>query len=325
MEISVVVPVYNVFHYLERCVKSLENQTKKIDQIILVDDGSTDESGALCDQLEKKYDNIDVIHKENGGLSSARNAGIDIAKGEYIGFIDSDDYVDAHMYEHLYKAMVKSGKDIACCGRYLIGEDSHITVEFTLDKEYSYSTQEAISAILLLEKIDVSACDKLYKKKMFANIRYPEGKISEDAAIIFDIVSNSNGIVHVGKPYYYYWFRSGSITKSKYFAKKYDIINNLKKTGQFIIVNYPKLIKEYKIYSTITCAGLILNMWEDKESKAKYPLHYKEYRQRFNQGFWYTVLSKEIRLKMKIRIIAIKMHFIGLFYLMKRLYVLFCK
>ena len=117
-KISVIVPVYNVEQYLERCVDSIINQTYKNLEILLVNDGSTDNSGQLCDELAKKDDRIRVIHKENGGLSDARNVGIDEAEAELIGFIDSDDYIDEDMYETLYRQLRESNADLSMCGHY---------------------------------------------------------------------------------------------------------------------------------------------------------------------------------------------------------------
>lgn len=320
MQVSIVVPVYNVKNYLVKCVDSLEAQRLEDFEIILVDDGSTDGSGELCDDLKKQYENIVVVHKPNGGLSSARNAGIDVACGEYIGFVDSDDFVEKGMYSHLYEAIKRTKKSIACCGRYLQTNEDYITEEFTLIQEKEFTREEAVREILLLEKIDVSACDKLYRRYLFDDLRFPVGKISEDAAVIFEIINKSNGIVHVGKPYYHYIFRKGSITKSKYNEKKYDVMTNLKKTDIFIKKYYPKLEKENKIYGCICSAALLIDMWEDKEAKYNYPEHYKEYRRTFNDGFWNTITSPEIRNKMKLRVIAIKTHSLGMFMAVKKMY-----
>lgn len=321
--ISIIVPVYNVEKYLQKCVGSIINQTYQNIEIILIDDGSTDNSGKVCEELKDRDSRIRVIHKENGGLSSARNKGISVAKGRYLGFIDSDDYIEKEMFGSLYEAIKRTGKDVACCGRIVDIFGEYSNTEFSLAQEQVFTKTEAIKEVLYLETIDVSACDKLYKRELFKEIRYPEGKISEDAAVIFEILEASNGVVHVGKPFYHYVFRNNSITKSKYSEKKYDVINNLKKTQIFIENNHPELVKCFNAYCAISTSALIIDMAQDKEAKRKYKDHYKEYRKVFNSGVWDAVTSRQINTKMRIRLLAIKTHTIALFFRGRRVYALF--
>ena len=126
--ISIIVPVYNVEKYLHRCVSSILQQTYSKFEVILVDDGSKDASGRICDVFASKDERVRVIHKENGGLSSARNAGLDIANGKYIGFVDSDDYIENDMYEIMYNALIKNNVDIACVGIYRDDEEKDKSV-----------------------------------------------------------------------------------------------------------------------------------------------------------------------------------------------------
>lgn len=323
--LSIIVPVYNVEKYIRRCVYSILKQTYKNLEVILVDDGSTDNSGGLCDKLEKEDNRVKVIHKENGGLSSARNAGIAIAEGDYLGFVDSDDYIEPDMYQTLYNAIINTGKDIACCGRIVDVLGEYSNEEFTLDRETIFSKKDAIGEILFLETIDVSACDKLYKRKLFKKIRYPMGKISEDAAVIFELLELSNGIVHVGRPLYHYVFRNNSITKTKYNEKKYDVIDNLNSTKHFIEKKYPIFMSNCHIYCCICSAALLLDMWKETGAKKVYPEHYKEYRSMFNNGFYDAISSNRINKKMKARLIAIKTHTLILFFMAKGIYTLFRK
>lgn len=318
--ISIIVPVYNVESCLERCVNSLVNQKYKDIEIILVDDGSTDGSAELCDKLQQRDERIYVIHKENGGLSSARNAGINVARGDYYAFVDSDDFVERDMYETMYEAIKKSGKDIASCGRFVDIFGEYCNQEFTLDSERIYSREDAMREILFLEKIDVAAWDKLYKKKLFQDIRYPEGKISEDAAVIFDILEKSNGIIHVGKPLYHYVFRKNSITKSKYSEKKHDVISNLHHTETFLSNNHPNLMKEYEVYCAINVGGLLLDMEMDPGARKNYSEHYAEYRTIFYKTVKEALRTNRINKKMKIRLFALKTHTIKVFFVLKKIY-----
>ena len=304
--ISVIVPVYNVQDYLNRCIESIANQTYKNIEILLVDDGSTDQSGDICDMWVLKDSRVKVIHKENGGLSSARNAGIDVASGDYLSFIDSDDYIEKLMLETMITAIKKSNKDIACCGRYVNVWGKYTKTEFCLASEKTYSKKEAIRALFYQNEIDVSACDKIYRKSIFEKIRYPQGKISEDAAVIFQIIDNSNGVVHVGRPFYHYVYRNNSISKSAYNQKKHDVIDNLNKTIEFVHRNYPAFKKDCLVYCCINTGTILLELTQDKEAMKKYPEHYKDYMRLFKAGYWYTMISRQVDWKLKCRFLAVK-------------------
>jgi glycosyltransferase involved in cell wall biosynthesis len=303
--LSVIVPVYNVQHFINKCVLSIVNQTYRDLEIILVDDGSTDLSGQLCDEWAKKDERIYVIHKTNGGLSSARNAGINFSHGNFIAFVDSDDFVDINMYQTMISAIERTGKDIACCGRIVDLWGKKEKSEFCLNHERIFNKKEAIKTILKLNIIDVSACDKVYKREIFDTIRYPEGKISEDAAIIFHLLNISNGVVHIGKAFYHYIYRENSISKSSYTHKAYDAYVNCFNTINFIQNNYTDLLKECKIYCSLVCLELLQSMQIDKKIVIKYKDDYKKYKTMFNQGFIDLMRSTDISLKIKIKAVFI--------------------
>lgn len=162
-KISIIVPVYNVEKYLEKCVRSILAQTFTDFELILVDDGSPDSSGAMCDQFAEQDQRVKVIHKENGGLSDARNAGIEIATGEYLGFVDSDDYIADDMYELLYTNIVKEDADLSICGIYDVYEGKE-----PVEKQQQYIVLDKVAAmkmILEAKVVSVHAVNKLYKKK----------------------------------------------------------------------------------------------------------------------------------------------------------------
>lgn len=313
MLLSVIIPVYNVEKYLDKCVQSVVDQTYSDLEIILVDDGSTDSSGMLCDNWKEKDRRISVIHKNNGGLSSARNTGIAAAKGDFISFIDSDDFIESEMYETMIYAQLRSGKDISCCGRIVDVWGKYEKEEFVISKETVYTQEETIKQILLLNIIDVSSCDKIYKSTLFENLRYPEGKISEDAAIIFDLVKASNGFVHVGKPFYHYIYRLNSISKTTYNHKKHDVYTNCVNTQAFINNNYPNLNKICKIYCAQTALCLLESMYEDKKSIKNFHEDYEEYKSLFRKGLIYLLGEKNIDLKIKIKSIFMYTHCFNLF------------
>ncbi|MDV4769588.1 glycosyltransferase, partial [Enterococcus faecium] len=185
-EISIIVPVYKVEPYLRKCVDSILAQTFTDFEVILVDDGSPDNSGKICDEYASKDSRVRVIHKKNGGLSSARNAGIDVARGKYLGFVDSDDYIEKDMYELLYDNIVKEQADLSICGIYDIYAGKKVKI---LPEEYKVLDKvSAMKIVLEAQSFSVHAVNKLYKKELFNKIRYPENIITEDAAVILDIL-----------------------------------------------------------------------------------------------------------------------------------------
>lgn len=218
--ISIIVPIYNVESYLERCVVSLQNQTYSPVEIILVDDGSPDRCGAICDEFAAKDDRIRVIHKPNGGLSDARNAGIDAAQGSYLAFIDSDDYIHPQMMEILYKNITEAGADLSMCD---------IKNAYTLDAEYFdfdnttrlYTNMEALQELFTYYcQIFVMVCNKLYRKEAFAEFRFAKGKIHEDEFLTYKILHHSPKIVFSTARLYYYYQSPNSIMRSQFSEKR---------------------------------------------------------------------------------------------------------
>lgn len=222
-EISIIVPVYNVEKYLEKCVDSILNQTFKDFEVILVDDGSPDNSGTICDQYAEADSRVRVIHKENGGLSSARNAGIDVARGKYLGFIDSDDYIAEDMYELLYNNIVREKADLSICGIYDVYDDKKIIEKERIQQ--TVSSLEAMKIIFEGNNISVHAVNKLYKRGLFSGVRYPVGKYHEDSFIIVDLLDRCNNVVIDSQQKYYYLHRSESINTEKFTPKQFDFID----------------------------------------------------------------------------------------------------
>ena len=200
--ISIIVPIYNVEKYLDRCIKSIINQSYNNLEIILVDDGSPDRCGEMCDEWAKIDKRIIVVHKENGGLSDARNAGIDIAKGNYLSFIDSDDYVHKDFIKVLYELCIKYNSDISMCGAFETSKDENCNFNLQQGNEcVKYSKT-------ILERKDNIYCvawNKLYKKEVFKYIRYPKGKLHEDVAVINKILYYSNKIAITDLRLYFYY------------------------------------------------------------------------------------------------------------------------
>lgn len=211
--ISIIIPVYKVEKYLEKCIESVLKQTYTNLQIILVDDGSPDNCGKICDEYAKKDSRIEVIHKVNGGLSYARNVGISKAKGRYIGFVDSDDYIKEDMYEILLNLIKEYDADVSICNLYDVIDGK----EYIRNKEngiQEYSRLDILKEVLLDKNIQNYAWNKLYKKELFDEIKYPIGKKYEDIGTTFYVFEKCNKIVVTSEPEYYYLKRSDSLVNN---------------------------------------------------------------------------------------------------------------
>lgn len=239
-KISVIVPVYNVEQYLERCVDSIINQTYTNLEIILVNDGSTDNSGKLCDELAKKDERIRVIHKENGGLSDARNRGIDESESDLVGFIDSDDYIDSDMYEVLLKNLNDTDADLSMCALYDVYNNTP-EVQVTNKETWKLSSEQAIKMVMEAKILSVTAVNKLYRKSLFTDLKFEVGKIAEDAFIMIKLLDKCEKIVATNEKKYYYVHRENSITTQKFSTKFLNVIEAYEQNSNIISEKYPKL------------------------------------------------------------------------------------
>lgn len=225
--IDIIVPVYNTAEYIDRCLKSILNQTYKELNIILVDDGSTDKSGVICDEYAEKYASVTVYHKTNGGLSSARNYGIDHSTAEYVAFVDCDDYLNKNWYENLYQAMRRHNADMVSAGATLVYDKSNSGAEDDLThqiKSEEVGKAEVYRRMFAQLDIDVSVCTKLFKRKIFESIRFPLGELYEDMQIIGDIVEACGIIAVVHDKGYFYYQRQGSIMYGDMDAKRMKLV-----------------------------------------------------------------------------------------------------
>lgn len=247
--ISIIVPVYNVEKYLERCVNSIINQTYKNIEIILVDDGATDTSGKICDELKERDKRITVIHKTNGGLSDARNAGLKIANGEYIGFVDSDDYIEKDMFETLYNINKQHNADISIVSFYEIYDGKVIGVRDTANLEILNKT-EALKELLIDTKIQSYAWNKLFKKELFKDIKFPTNKNFEDIATTLLLFEKANKIVLFECPKYYYVRRDDSIVGVKNYKTYKDYLDVIYDKYLYLKGKYEEL-ELYNAYNFI--------------------------------------------------------------------------
>ena len=245
--ISLIIPVYKVEKYLEKCIQSVINQTYENLQIILVDDGSPDNCGKICDEYAKKDHRIEVIHKSNGGLSDARNKGLEIAKGEYIGFVDSDYYIEADMYEVLYNLLKQYNADVSICNFYTVSQGK-ISIKNADNGINEYNRIEILKEILLDKNIQSYAWNKLYKKELFDEIKYPIGKKYEDIGTTFYLLEKCNKVVVTGKSEYYYINRQDSIVNNVTESTITDYIELIMQRYDYIEKNIKELSSYNKDY-----------------------------------------------------------------------------
>ena len=231
--ISVIVPVYNVEPYIAECIESIQNQTYKNLEIILVDDGSKDNSGDICDQYASYDERIKVIHQENGGLSAARNAGIEVAKGDYIAFVDSDDYIGQTMYEDLLHLLKEHSLDMIGCS--VFRDKSGTIIEGCNDEQLEiYEKDDALR--LAMHDEFTSVWNKLYKQDIVKDIRFPVGRKFEDSATSYLYVANANRVGHINRCYYYYRVNPNSITQTSFDAKsRLDFVLGYEERLQYAI------------------------------------------------------------------------------------------
>lgn len=218
--ISVIVPIYKVEAYLERCVHSICNQTYRNMEIILVDDGSPDNCCDICEKFKNVDSRIKVIHKTNGGLSDARNAGINVAIGDYILFIDSDDYIEATMVEELYASICRENSDIAICGfDYVFDDGTKTSNDFYCENEKTTGYQATKRLLEKLEPEMVVAWNKLEKRTLWCNREFPVGKQHEDDFTTYQLMFEAKTVSYVNKPLYHYFQRKDSIVGSGFSQK----------------------------------------------------------------------------------------------------------
>ncbi len=211
--ISIIVPVYKAEKYLDSCVASIVAQTYEHMEIILVDDGSPDGSGAMCDALAQRDARIKVIHKSNGGASSARNAGLNLAKGEYIGFVDSDDVIHKEMYACMLQELLKSNVKVACCKLLVVWDEDIDCCDSPCDSYNTkiFNARETVEEICAF-RMGTSFCRRLFHASVFDDIRFPEGEINEEYPLLIPIAVKAEGTVSVERVMYYYRKHSDSVT-----------------------------------------------------------------------------------------------------------------
>ena len=290
--ISVIVPVYQVENYLNQCIESIIEQSYTNLEIILIDDGSKDNCPQICDDWSIKDKRVKVIHKKNGGLSDARNAGLDIAKGKYIAFVDSDDWVDSHYIELLYNSLINSEADISACSIQKVYDDDSVN-PYNFDPQLQIATpKEAIKDILYDRRFKTVAWNKLYSKNILAGERFIVGKLHEDEFFSYKVFDKAKKLVFVDAPLYKYRQRSGSIMSSPS-LKHLDLLDAYINRIKYLENNYADLTSRDKLNFCIACINFYKEFQKSNSDLKSIALNrIKDYRRKVQFNFKeFNVLS----------------------------------
>ena len=266
-KLSIIVPVYKVEQYIHKCVDSILNQTFTDFELILVDDGSPDNCGKICDEYAAKDKRVRVIHKENGGLSDARNAGIDVASGQVIGFVDSDDWIERCMYEEMLSYMEENNLDIVCADTNQV-KYGKAKFKPRYSKNKIWVKDEAICEILN-GTLDNAAWNKIYKRSVIGNVRYPKGRIYEDVATTYKFISNSEKVGYISKPYYNYLKRKGSIVASGFNSKsRYDCFLGYRERLNFTKEHNLGCVNDCELLALETALAVLTAFYANDEDRS---------------------------------------------------------
>lgn len=299
--ISIIVPVYNVEEFLNQCIKSVLDQSYKKLEIILVDDGSTDRSGKICDRYQMMDARIKVIHKENGGLSDARNTGLRLAKGKYYSFIDSDDYISSEMMQTMFDSLKRNQCDIAVCNMIRFGD--------VVDSVKFYYPAEREQVLAGTERFQTlnqpSVCNKLFCSELFNNIKFPKGKYYEDTYVYHELLYQAKKIVLTGKDSYWYRARPDSIVGRKQYTNQYfDFIEAVYCRARFL---ERKNVQPYGLEACLSLYAAYANAEKNIEKSENTKVCFQQSKKEFAWAYGRIMKQgKNIGMKQKIRLMLLR-------------------
>lgn len=309
--ISIVIPVYKVEKYLRRCIESVLSQTYKYYELILVNDGSPDACPKICDEYASLHKNITVVHKENEGVSAARNSGIELAKGKYITFIDSDDFVDKSFLEVLVSALEINNVAISMCS-YLRVTDSFQPIKSNENEHTHIFINDMEAMDMLLD--DQSKCapwGKLYDIKLFDDVRFPVGKIMEDMFVMPTIFKKAKCLAIISQELYYYNQEGESITRSNFNYNKLDMVDAASFWQKHTGLYYPDLLEKASIHFFTVLINNCMYLTKAKDSYGK--LKYNDYKNEILNSYNYIINSTYTTRNTKIKVVFLKFNLFRLF------------
>lgn len=300
-KISVVVPVYNVEKYLVQCLESLVEQTLKDIEIILVNDGSSDRSEEICRKFAEQDDRIQLYTKPNGGLSDARNYGLEKATADIVGFVDSDDYIDLNMFDSLLRKKNDSHAQIAVAGVKMATNDGHVYQTRSVDETCVMNHHDAMAEVLYSQRILNAVCNKIFDKELFEGIRFPVGKLYEDEYVTYKLFDRAESVVMTNQVFYYYRKNPASITHKKFSERELDRVEASLLKLAFIQERYPDLrylVEEYLVYDCM----MSLSKMERYDSK------YDELLRDNIRKYWRSFMRGDHSLSGKLYVAVARIH-----------------
>ena len=301
-KVSIIVPVYKVEKYLLRCLDSIAVQTYQNIEVILVDDGSPDNCGKICDEYAIKHSTFRVIHQRNQGLSAARNNAIPHSSGEYITFIDSDDYITPDYVEYLVRLQRKYNSDVSVGGRVYQYEDCELAKLRTSCRDMFFPTEKALSYMNYGVNFSVFAWGKLYKRELLEKYHYPVGKLYEDLATTYRIVGDTTGVAFGEKQIYFWVQRPGSIMNSKFSERHLAALDATKAQIEYMRKRYPSVLPSAKARHEAKIVELMAIAMRSANSRQAYR-ELKMHSSYFSE----VMRDKLVRKSQKIRMLGIRM------------------
>jgi len=305
VSISIIIPIYNVEAYLQQCIDSILAQTYINLEVILINDGSTDKSGSICDEYAKKDDRVVVIHKSNEGIGSARNCGLDCAGGEFLVFVDSDDWLAPDMIEYLQNSLQMHDADISCCGFFSAYVNRNSAARLYNKTEVFYSSKKSLQSFIDRGIPDVAVWGKLYKKSIFKNIRFPISRGYADTCVFADILSAANNIVVEPESKYYYRKRKSSITKEFAMNKELEFMNEHNQFYKSALRHHPDTLIDSNEFFTKARYISLRRMISTCNEYDKIQGFNELYRE-FSNNFSILIKSRTIKRNDKIKAIAMR-------------------
>lgn len=311
--ISVIVPVYNLESYIEDCLWTISKQTYDEIEVIIVDDGSTDNSGLICEKIARLDNRITVFHKQHEGLSVARNYGIDRAKGKYLVFIDGDDQVDSSMIKHLYSLIKEESAQIGICDFVHCYDPSEITY-INEGKRKVYGSSEAVTEMLYQRTFLASVCAKIFQTELFQGVKFPKGFKFEDSAIMCRILESAEKIAYSDACLYAYIHREGTITTTPFSDGDFDVITISKSIKKYYRTAEASVRKAAYAYFINSCMRVYLNA--PRKNRYQKRIDYCEYH--IKKGAWKCIIDPKVRMKLKVSLILFSVNQSLLFKIYKK-------
>lgn len=306
-QISVIVAIYNIEKFLNKCIESIVKQTYKNLEIILVDDGSDDESSIICDNWKEKDNRIKVIHKQNEGVAIARNTGLKNVTGKYITFVDGDDYIESDLIEMLYKNLLENNTQIAVGG--YIYEDYSGERLMKSKEDYITNSEDAIRRMIMGDDMYIAVWGKIYKKEIFDGIEFPVGQINEDLETTYKLFDKAEKISHIAKAKYHYVQRNGSIMHTKFKIEQTSVVEFKENLLKLVEKKYPNIVDDAERFLMSS-----LNWCTVLTYKNKFRREYKTYKKKLKEYLPRFLKNSTIQLRVKIKSILIVYCGFAIFY-----------